>query len=166
MRFRTSFGDQVLLIGLAPVIGLTVGSVNALRGEWLWAGVGALMVGLFAWVLLAARYTIVDGVLDIRCGLCHRRVRLSEVTGLHCRTLYKGPLRTRFGFHRHRIRRRQGGERLAGRCRRLHRRDPRGEPADSRTGSRQLNPPGNAWSASRGRSLVPEGVRWIASIAQ
>ncbi len=92
MRFRTSFGDQVLLIGLAPVIGLTMGSVNALRGEWLWAGVGALMVGLFAWVLLAARYTIVDGVLDIRCGLCHRRVRLSEVTGLHCRTLYKGPL--------------------------------------------------------------------------
>lgn len=92
MRYRTTFGSYAVILGLGPTgIGLATLSFG-LNGWWLMAGLGVALLCLFGWLLLGTRYVVEQGVLDVRIGPFHRRIRLSDVTGIHRHRMRRGPM--------------------------------------------------------------------------
>ena len=53
-------------------------------------GLGVAVLCLAAWVAFGTRYAVEQYALDIRMGPFRRRIRLSEVTGIHRRRLGTG----------------------------------------------------------------------------
>ena len=56
------------------------------------ATAGTCLLGLFTWALLRTGYVVQNGVLIARAGLFRKRIPLSQITGIHYRTLPKAAM--------------------------------------------------------------------------
>lgn len=92
MRYRTAFGSFVGILGLGPAaIALTLPSAYVNGLWWPMLGLGVAVLCVFGWVLLATRYVIEQGVLDIRVGPIQKRIPLSDITAVHRHRMTNGP---------------------------------------------------------------------------
>lgn len=87
MRYRTSIGIEAFFVAMGPTIALLAGWTT---GSWLLAGTSACLLGALAWMAAWTRYVIADGVLDVRMGPLHRRIRLDEITSVDRGHRWKG----------------------------------------------------------------------------
>lgn len=91
MRYRTAFGSFVVIPGLGPAaIALTLPSAWV-NGSWPMLGLGVAVLCVFGWILLATRYVIEQGVLDVRVGPIRKRIPLSDITAVHRHRMSNGP---------------------------------------------------------------------------
>ena len=91
MRYRTTFGSYIVILGLGPA-GIALAMPNAwLSGSWPMVGLGVALLCVFAWTLLGTRYVIEQGVLDVRVGPIHKRVPLRDITAVHRHRMSNGP---------------------------------------------------------------------------
>lgn len=91
MRYHTTFGVYVVILGLGPA-GIALAMPNAwLSGWWPMVGLGVALLCVFAWTLLGTRYVIEEGVLDVRVGPIHKRIPLRDITAVHRHRMRNGP---------------------------------------------------------------------------
>ena len=91
MRYRTTFGSYAVILGLGPA-GIALSTLSFwLLGSWPMVGLGVALLCGFGWILLGTRYVVEQGVLGIRMGPFRKRIRLSDVTGVHRHRMRNGP---------------------------------------------------------------------------
>ena len=91
-RYRTAYGSYAVILGLGPMaLALTTVSPWML-GNWSMFGVGAVVIGVFAWTLLCTGYVVDAGFLVVRLGPFRKRIPLNEITRFDPHRMRHGPM--------------------------------------------------------------------------